>query len=58
MNDINFKITDVGGEREEREHWIDFLAVRWIMLYQLINKNKSQMIHYSGWPARVVNHLA
>jgi len=28
VNDINFKITDVGGEREEREHWIDFLAQR------------------------------
>jgi len=26
VNDINFKITDVGGEREERENWIAFLA--------------------------------
>lgn len=28
VNDCNFKITDVGGERAEREHWIDFLAQR------------------------------
>jgi len=26
VSDINFKITDVGGEREERTQWIDFLA--------------------------------
>jgi len=26
VRDINFKITDVGGEREERTQWIDFLA--------------------------------
>ena len=28
VSDINFKITDVGGEREERTQWIDFLAVK------------------------------
>ena len=27
VSDINFKITDVGGEREERAQWIDFLSV-------------------------------
>jgi len=28
VSDCNFKITDVGGERAERENWIDFLAQR------------------------------
>ena len=28
VSDCNFKITDVGGERAERENWIDFLAVK------------------------------
>ena len=27
LDDIQFKIIDVGGEREERVRWIDFLAV-------------------------------
>ena len=28
VSGCNFKITDVGGERAERENWIDFLAVK------------------------------
>ena len=27
LTDIQFKIMDVSGEREERVRWIDFLAV-------------------------------
>ena len=27
VSDINFKITDVGGQREQRTIWIEFLAV-------------------------------
>ena len=27
VSDINFKITDVGGQREQRTIWLEFLAV-------------------------------
>ena len=28
VTDIQFKITDVGGDRRERDKWINFLQVR------------------------------
>ena len=37
LTDIQFKIIDVGGEREERVRWIDFLAVS---LYFLLIKGE------------------
>ena len=43
VSDINFKITDVGGQREQRTIWIEFLAVcqahisTYLVFYQTIS---------------------
>ena len=38
VSDINFKITDVGGQREQRTIWIEFLAVCQAHLSSILSK--------------------
>ena len=61
MSDINFKITDVGGEREERAQWIDFLSVFFNNVHYRTHKRTQLTICYvrTEWEiSRPVTELA